>query len=82
MREDGIGGFYKGIGPTLFQVIPYMGLSFYIHNLTKTTIMKTAPGKNHLADLIAGGAAGVISKTVMMPVDVVRKRLQVIQHHH
>lgn len=82
MMQDGIGGFYKGIGPTLSQVIPYMGLSFYIHHWTKAVIMKTAPEKNHMADLIAGGAAGIISKTVMMPVDVVRKRLQVIQHSH
>lgn len=35
---EGLTGFYKGIGPSLAQVIPYMGLSFYFHDRAKASL--------------------------------------------
>lgn len=76
LRTEGLKGFYKGIGPTLGQVIPYMGLSFHVHNRTIEYLAGQIDNKG-TKDFLAGGVAGITSKTAMMPFDVVRKRLQI-----
>lgn len=83
LRHEGASGFYKGIGPTLGQVIPYMGLTFYLQNKTKWAmrslggLTRLTDSKKAVIDFLAGAIAGATSKTIMMPVDVIRKRLQV-----
>jgi solute carrier family 25 thiamine pyrophosphate transporter 19 len=83
LKHEGASGFYKGIGPTLGQVIPYMGLTFYLQNKTKRAmrslgdLTRITDSKKAVIDFIAGAVAGATSKTIMMPVDVIRKRLQV-----
>lgn len=37
-NSEGPTGFYKGIGPSLAQVIPYMGLSFHLHHRAKAIL--------------------------------------------
>lgn len=76
-REESITGFYKGIGPSLAQVIPYMGLVFASYSRTKTFILQKVNFTNTSADFTAGCVAGLVSKTLLMPLDVVRKRLQI-----
>ena len=74
LREEGLRGFYKGLGPSLAQVIPYMGIAFASFDHTKRHLVHFAP---QYSDMIAGAASGFISKFCMMPVDVVRKRMQI-----
>lgn len=76
LRTEGAAGFYKGIGPTLAQVIPYMGLTFSLQHALRRRLSKHAQSKGAI-DFVAGGLAGVASKALIMPVDVVRKRLQI-----
>lgn len=75
-RTEGVTGFYKGIGPTLAQVIPYMGLAFHVHSRAGEYLGGLINNKGTV-DFLAGGIAGITSKTAMMPFDVVRKRLQI-----
>lgn len=89
LRDEGVSGFYKGIGPTLGQVIPYMGLTFYLQNRTKLVMRSFLGGGNRISDtrkavidFMAGALAGATSKTIMMPIDVIRKRLQVSIYHN
>ena len=35
VRSEGIPGLYKGIGPTLFGILPYAGLKFYVYQSLK-----------------------------------------------
>lgn len=52
-----------------------MGLSFYTHGTCKRALsLYLAPS---VTDLTSGAMAGLVSKSVMMPVDVVRKRMQI-----
>jgi solute carrier family 25 thiamine pyrophosphate transporter 19 len=76
LQTEGPSGFYKGVGPTLGQVIPYMGLSFHVHNRASEYLTDVIDNRGTV-DFVAGGVAGVASKTTMMPFDVVRKRLQI-----
>lgn len=75
-REEGPRGFFQGLGAGVGQVVPYMGLFFAAYETLR-------PHLAHLSlplgsgDATAGVVAGVIAKTGVFPLDVIRKRLQV-----
>ena len=68
---EGFKGLYKGYALTLSQVVPYMGCIFATHQFLSA--------KLNFSDLESGAAAGFICKTVFMPADVFRRRLQLFQ---
>ncbi|KAJ9086484.1 mitochondrial thiamine pyrophosphate transporter, variant 2 [Entomophthora muscae] len=96
IKREGLVGLYKGLSPTLIQIMPAMGIVFFgfdtikasldthlvMHQLLSETYFECpfrqktsyiAPWK----DTIAGALAGLISKTVVFPMDVMRKRFQI-----
>lgn len=73
---EGIAGFYKGLFPTLLQISPYMGIVFTVHRKVKHMLSESSYS-SHFDDLIAGSVAGMVGKTAVLPLDVIRKRLQV-----
>ena len=80
LRSEGAAGLYRGLLPSLAQVVPYMALAFSIYERTRKAMLshRWSPSQSPLlADTVAGAVSGVISKTLMMPVDTVRKRLQI-----
>ncbi|KAK4145514.1 mitochondrial carrier domain-containing protein [Dichotomopilus funicola] len=75
-HDEGIRGFFRGLGPGLAQIIPYMGLFFAAYETLRP----------HLSELdlpyssggaVAGTMASVMAKTGTFPLDLVRKRIQV-----
>ncbi|ORE12582.1 mitochondrial carrier [Rhizopus microsporus] len=85
--KEGIKGFYRGLGSSITQIMPYMGLMFFSYeglcSLTQTLKEKGVISDKHnkTNDMICGSLAGIISKTGVFPLDVVRKRLQVQGPH-
>ncbi|KAH6564391.1 hypothetical protein BASA61_004068 [Batrachochytrium salamandrivorans] len=82
--KEGISGFYRGMFPSLVQIVPQMGLVFETHGFFKglfKDIEKHSPAiyswTKGSHDIVCGALAGIVSKTVMMPFDVIRKRYQV-----
>ncbi|KAJ1530125.1 mitochondrial thiamine pyrophosphate transporter, partial [Nowakowskiella sp. JEL0078] len=82
--DEGIFGFYRGLGPTLLQIVPNMGILFGAHSFFKRLYSKlefqlNPRGQNtdRVKEFVCGGMAGVFSKTIVMPFDVVKKRMQV-----
>ncbi|XP_072260027.1 mitochondrial thiamine pyrophosphate carrier [Pyxicephalus adspersus] len=80
-KTEGFLTFYQGLCPTLLAVFPYAGLQFASYNLLQR-VWKAAspPGPNkidNLKNLLCGSGAGVISKTLTYPLDLIKKRLQV-----
>ncbi|ORX56753.1 mitochondrial carrier [Hesseltinella vesiculosa] len=80
---EGIRGFYPGIRPAIVQIMPYMGLLFTSYDLLASCFQRLRE-KDILSsqykgthDMISGAVSGVLSKTAVYPIDVVRKRLQV-----
>ena len=75
-QQEGPKGFFQGIGAGLAQIVPYMGLFFTTYESLRLPFA-------HLSlpfgsgDASAGVLAGVIAKTGVFPLDVIRKRLQV-----
>lgn len=77
---EGFVGYWKGIGPTLLSMVPAAGISFWAFNCSNRflcKIMGRSDDNNVSVNLISGAVAGAISKLATMPLDVLRKRMQV-----
>jgi len=77
--KSGVGGLYRGLGPTLVAMFPYVGVEFMVYESLKvwweTLVGGTA---STLALLALGAISGAASQTVAHPLDVVRRRLQML----
>ncbi|KAI8690899.1 Mitochondrial thiamine pyrophosphate carrier 1 [Fusarium sp. Ph1] len=75
-RDEGWRGFFRGIGPGLGQIVPFMGLFFVSYESLRISLeglhMPWGSG-----DATAGMMASIIAKTAVFPLDLVRKRIQV-----
>ncbi|KAI0136608.1 mitochondrial thiamine pyrophosphate carrier 1 [Xylariales sp. AK1849] len=75
-RDEGPRGFFRGLGPGLAQIVPFMGLFFAIYEGIRQPL-----GRLDLpfgsGDASAGVIASVVAKTGVFPLDLVRKRIQV-----
>jgi solute carrier family 25 thiamine pyrophosphate transporter 19 len=78
-RNEGTKGFFRGLTAANAQIIPYMGLFFTLYETFKPIVHATQLPLEWAgsADGISGIMASVLAKTVVYPLDTVRKRLQV-----
>ncbi|KAJ1969336.1 mitochondrial thiamine pyrophosphate transporter, partial [Dispira parvispora] len=81
-KSEGIQGFYRGMWPSLVQIMPYISLVFGTYDYS-TRWFQLAKERSTLIhyispfqDIICGGIAGTVGKLGVFPLDVVRKRLQ------
>ena len=81
IRQNGVSsGLYKGLSPSLFYICSQMSIVFYVHEYVRTLIMHSSHTSGGVssgtASLIGGMTGGFVGKTITMPLDVVRKRMQ------
>ncbi|MBN3314177.1 TPC protein, partial [Atractosteus spatula] len=80
-RTEGVLAFYRGLTPTMIAVFPYAGLQFFFYNILQHVYLwamhSNASATDNVRNLVCGGCAGVISKTITYPFDLFKKRLQV-----
>jgi solute carrier family 25 phosphate transporter 23/24/25/41 len=38
LYKDGVKGFYKGLGPTLFKVVPSVSISYAVYEFSKRSL--------------------------------------------
>ncbi|KAG0226501.1 hypothetical protein BGW42_003600 [Actinomortierella wolfii] len=77
-NEGGIVGLYRGLGPTLTGVAPYVALNFQAYEVLRAYL--TPPGEvapSVPMKLVCGALAGSFAQTVTYPLDVLRRRMQV-----
>ncbi|PHH61276.1 hypothetical protein CDD81_506 [Ophiocordyceps australis] len=75
-RDEGFGGFFRGLTPAWVQIIPHMGIFF----ATYEALRQRFAGLNMpwgSQEATAGVFASIVAKTAVFPLDLVRKRLQV-----
>ena len=75
-REEGPKGFFQGLGAGVGQVVPYMGLFFSAYEALRSPLAALSLPFGS-GDATAGVLAGVMAKTGVFPLDLIRKRLQV-----
>ncbi|KND01987.1 thiamine transporter TPC1 [Spizellomyces punctatus DAOM BR117] len=73
--KEGLPGFYRGVWPSMLQMMPQTGIVFASFSFFKKHLDGLKAGG--MKDFISGGLAGMVGKAAVMPFDVVRKRLQV-----
>ena len=81
LREDGVIGLYRGIGPTIAGAVPFEGLKFGIFDaLTRrlpAAAYDSASGKpSALWCGALGGVSGMAAGFLLFPNDTVRRRCQ------
>ncbi|KAJ6641259.1 Mitochondrial thiamine pyrophosphate carrier, partial [Pseudolycoriella hygida] len=82
LRSDGVSGLYRGLIPGIMQVTPLTGINFMFYNwLGSTTVevMKLQSKSNIPAAvaLMNGAMAGFLSKIMVYPMDLAKKRMQI-----
>ena len=75
-RDEGPKGFFRGLGAGVGQVVPYMGLFFSTYD-TLRPILAPLSLPFGSGDATAGVLSGILAKTGVFPLDLIRKRLQV-----
>ncbi|XP_034831305.1 mitochondrial thiamine pyrophosphate carrier-like [Maniola hyperantus] len=89
VRNEGARALYKGITPTIAQIAPHAGIQFAVYKLFTEHIfnrinffqrsknVSEVVESSLIANVLAGGFAGFVSKTAIYPFDVIKKRLQI-----
>eukprot|EP00127_Corallochytrium_limacisporum_P006074 Clim_evm23s218 gene=Clim_evmTU23s218 len=81
VRNEGIGGLYRGFLPTIWGMIPYAGLSFFTFEVLKAKSREWNQNAGHgttaIMNMMSGSVAGLVAQTGSYPFDVVRRRMQV-----
>ena len=75
-RHEGYRGFFQGLNASVGQIVPYMGLFFASYESLRLEIgaINLPMGSG---DATAGVLASTFAKTMVFPLDLIRKRLQV-----
>ncbi|CCX16202.1 mitochondrial carrier domain-containing protein [Pyronema domesticum] len=76
--EGGAIALYRGLGPTLAGVAPYVGINFATYETMRKAL--TPEGKENpsaIGKLLAGGVSGAVAQSITYPFDVLRRRFQV-----
>lgn len=76
LKESGFRGLYRGIGPTMYGMLPYAGLKFYFYEKLKSSVPEDCQSSVSVK-LACGAVAGVTGQTFTYPLDVVRRQMQV-----
>jgi solute carrier family 25 thiamine pyrophosphate transporter 19 len=75
-RDEGARGFFRGLGPGLGQIVPFMGIFFVAYESLRAS-MSDLDLPWGSGDATAGIIGSVVAKTTVFPLDLVRKRIQV-----
>jgi solute carrier family 25 phosphate transporter 23/24/25/41 len=85
LREEGPRALYKGWLPSVIGVVPYVGLNFAVYESLKDWLVKSRPfglvedtELSVTTKLACGAAAGTVGQTVAYPLDVIRRRMQMV----
>jgi solute carrier family 25 thiamine pyrophosphate transporter 19 len=77
LKTDGIKGFYAGWGPTCISLVPSMAIQFALYDWAKRTWFGGHGQDNPIVHAFGGALSGTVSKLAVLPLDVLKKRLQI-----
>jgi len=82
IREEGVRGLYKGVGPAMMTVPIFWGFYWPIYNGMKSHFAKKYPTfPTHIAHLLSAISAGAVGDIITNPFWVIRTRLQTLTMH-
>ncbi|KAL8171552.1 hypothetical protein V2J09_023356 [Rumex salicifolius] len=76
-KDEGVFGLYKGLGATLLSVGPNLAINFAVYDTLRSQWQMQRPHDSTvLVSLACGSLAGIASSSVIFPLDLVRRRMQ------
>ncbi|KAH9325437.1 hypothetical protein KI387_005615, partial [Taxus chinensis] len=75
LREEGFGSFYRGLGPSLLGIAPYIAVNFCIFDLVKNSLpeeFRKKPEASFVTAIISASCATLMC----YPLDTVRRQMQ------
>lgn len=79
-RKEGPGVMFRGMVPTLIGVAPYVGVNYLVYESLKE-LCPIPEGEKQPSAMwlgVCGGVAGTTGQTVAYPMDLLRRRFQVV----
>ncbi|CCM00026.1 uncharacterized protein FIBRA_02052 [Fibroporia radiculosa] len=78
LRNEGLRGFYRGLGPQLIGVAPEKAIKLTVNDFVRSRAMDPETGRIKLFwELVAGGTAGGCQVVFTNPLEIVKIRLQI-----
>ena len=95
LNEEGVLGFYSGIGPTLGVAVPNFAISYTVYgtlkeyalddelfyNLRRIDSDSGEPRLGFLLTILCGAASGCLATGITFPMDTIRRRMQIQNLH-
>lgn len=75
LREEGLSSFYKGLGPSLLGIAPYIALNFCAFDLIKTSLPEEFR-KTPTASFVTALMSATFATVMCYPLDTVRRQMQ------
>lgn len=76
LKTKGIGGFYAGVVPACYSIVPLMGLNFMAYDVLMGYLNNNEMKSSAFLAGTVGAVSGGVSKLSVYPMDTVKKRLQ------
>ncbi|GJP85139.1 hypothetical protein CLOP_g15233 [Closterium sp. NIES-67] len=75
VREEGARSLYKGLGPALVSIAPYIALNFCAYDMIKRRVPEQYQGTPQ-ANLVTALAATTLATVSCYPIDTIRRQMQ------
>ncbi|XP_076896803.1 putative envelope ADP,ATP carrier protein, chloroplastic isoform X2 [Bidens hawaiensis] len=75
VKEEGLGSFYRGLGPSLIGIAPYLAVNFCVFDLVKKSLPEKFRNKPE-ASIVTAFVAASIATLTCYPLDTIRRQMQ------
>lgn len=76
-RNEGIRGFFCGLGPTILREVPGNFAFFGVYEGVRSALLEVAPDRPNLVSFMSGGFGGIAFWLVALPADTVKSTMQI-----
>jgi len=77
-KEEGLRGFFKGVGTSAYGAVPYVALNFAMYEWLKRHFMSRGEARpSQLVSLSAGGLSGSLAMTMTYSFELIRRRMMI-----
>ncbi|VFQ79891.1 unnamed protein product [Cuscuta campestris] len=75
LKEEGIGSFYNGLGPSLIGIAPYIAVNFCFFDLVKKSLPEKYQ-KSTQVSLVTSLISAAVATVMCYPLDTIRRQMQ------
>lgn len=79
-KRNGVQGLYAGLQPTLIEIVPCVSIQFAVYEAARRRLLErnASDSLTPVQNLSIGAVSGVVAKFAIFPLDVCKKKLQIV----